>query len=226
MELPEQLIRLYTFADDLVLDPFLGSGSTLVAAARLGRRYVGYDLDPDYVALARRRVAEVDVARRRDFTIEAARGQGGAAARRRVLAEAGFVITARKHRVAKTGVTIDFVATDDDGTTWFFDVGGPFTTYRGGLSRTDAVWKALGRASAIRGRVADVPLVLLTTSLPRRPSEGLTALRAAGPDAFFDAIELPSPDDRERLERYAKGGFTNDPQPGFWTPHDLAGRRR
>src|SRR6478735_1305210 len=60
VELPEQLIRLYTYADDLVLDPFMGSGSTLAAAARLGRRYVGYDLDPAYVELARQRVAEAD----------------------------------------------------------------------------------------------------------------------------------------------------------------------
>ena len=58
VELPEQLIRLYTFEDDLVLDPFMGSGSALVAAARLGRRYVGYDLDASYVELARRRVEE------------------------------------------------------------------------------------------------------------------------------------------------------------------------
>src|SRR5918995_1095918 len=53
IELPEQLIRLYTYKDDLVLDPFMGSGSALVAAARVGRRYVGYDLDAEYVDLAR-----------------------------------------------------------------------------------------------------------------------------------------------------------------------------
>jgi site-specific DNA-methyltransferase (adenine-specific) len=56
VELPERFIRLYTYLDDVVLDPFLGSGSTAVAAARNGRRYVGYDLDPDYVAIAERRI--------------------------------------------------------------------------------------------------------------------------------------------------------------------------
>ncbi len=57
VELPEKLIALYTYTDDLVLDPFMGSGTALVAAARMGRRYVGYDLDPIYVDIARRRVA-------------------------------------------------------------------------------------------------------------------------------------------------------------------------
>jgi hypothetical protein len=69
-----------------------------------------------------------------------------------------------------------------------------------------------------------VPLVLLTTHLPRRPSEGDTALRAAGPDAFFDAIEMLSPESLARLVEYAGGGRTGDPQLGFWTAQDLARR--
>ena len=56
VELPRRLIDLYTYRDDLVLDPFLGSGSTLVAALRAGRRGVGYDLDPGYVTLAKQRL--------------------------------------------------------------------------------------------------------------------------------------------------------------------------
>ncbi|MBJ30797.1 MAG: hypothetical protein CL466_05175 [Acidimicrobiaceae bacterium] len=58
VELPRRLIDLYTYRDDLVLDPFLGSGSTLVAAARSGRRGVGFDLDPEYVTLAKQRLAD------------------------------------------------------------------------------------------------------------------------------------------------------------------------
>src|SRR5207253_1974374 len=54
--LPRRFIDLFTFEGDLVLDPFMGSGSTAVAAAQAGRHYVGYDTDPAYVALAGRRV--------------------------------------------------------------------------------------------------------------------------------------------------------------------------
>src|ERR687898_826856 len=57
VELPERLIQLYTYRGDVVLDPFLGSGSTAVAAVRTDRRYVGYDTDPSYVALAEGRIA-------------------------------------------------------------------------------------------------------------------------------------------------------------------------
>ena len=57
--LPKRFIELYTWDDDLVLDPFMGSGSTAVAAVETGRHYVGYDTDPEYVALAEKRVADV-----------------------------------------------------------------------------------------------------------------------------------------------------------------------
>jgi len=223
VELPEQLIRLYTFEDDLVLDPFMGSGSALVAAAKLRRRYVGYDLDSDYVEIAERRVGEAR-ARQEDTETRAAReGKAATKLAEELLVEAGFTITGRNHRVVKTGVTVNFVAEDAAGARWFFDVPGAFTSYRGGLLRSDTVWKSLGRASAIRGRLPGdtPPFVFLATHLPGRASEGDMALRAAGPDAFFDAIEMLSDDGRVRLARYANGGQTGKALPGFWAPADL-----
>lgn len=56
--LPRRLIELFTYRGDLVLDPFIGSGTTAVAAVENHRHYVGFDVDPDYVELAERRVAE------------------------------------------------------------------------------------------------------------------------------------------------------------------------
>jgi site-specific DNA-methyltransferase (adenine-specific) len=58
-ELPRRLIELYTFQGDLVLDPFCGSGTTCLAAARLGRRYVGYEIDGGYIRLAEKRLREL-----------------------------------------------------------------------------------------------------------------------------------------------------------------------
>jgi DNA modification methylase len=58
VELPERFIELYTYKGDVVLDPFMGSGTTAVAAARTGRRFVGYDTDPEYVDRARCRAKE------------------------------------------------------------------------------------------------------------------------------------------------------------------------
>jgi len=56
--LPRRLIELYTFRGDLVLDPFIGSGSAAVAAVETGRHYIGYDTVQDYLDLAERRIAE------------------------------------------------------------------------------------------------------------------------------------------------------------------------
>ncbi len=56
VELPYRLIQLYTFEGEVVLDPFMGSGQTAIAALRAGRHYVGYDISEGYVALAERRI--------------------------------------------------------------------------------------------------------------------------------------------------------------------------
>jgi len=58
VELPRRLIQLYTFEGDVVLDPFMGSGQTAIAAAQAGRHYVGYEISEEYAALAERRIAE------------------------------------------------------------------------------------------------------------------------------------------------------------------------
>ena len=57
VELPERLIDLYTYRGDLVLDPFMGAGTTAVAAVRTGRHYAGFDTDGDYLDVARQRIA-------------------------------------------------------------------------------------------------------------------------------------------------------------------------
>lgn len=55
--LPLRLIELYTYKGDLVLDPFIGSGTTAVAAKQAGRHYVGFDTEPEYVKLAETRLS-------------------------------------------------------------------------------------------------------------------------------------------------------------------------
>lgn len=57
-ELPRRLIELYTFRGDVVLDPFMGSGTTCVAAFKAGRHYLGYEIEPEYVRLAEQRLRQ------------------------------------------------------------------------------------------------------------------------------------------------------------------------
>ncbi|MCB1257876.1 MAG: site-specific DNA-methyltransferase [Microthrixaceae bacterium] len=54
--LPTRLIDLYTYADDVVLDPFMGSGTTAVAAVRTGRHFIGFDTDASYIDIAQGRI--------------------------------------------------------------------------------------------------------------------------------------------------------------------------
>lgn len=56
IELPTRLIKLYTFKGDVVLDPFIGSGTTAIASRKLKRNYVGYDISKEYFKLAETRI--------------------------------------------------------------------------------------------------------------------------------------------------------------------------
>jgi DNA modification methylase len=58
IELPYRLTQLYTFEGEVVLDPFMGSGQTALAAIKSGRKYIGYETNPEYVTLAEKRIRE------------------------------------------------------------------------------------------------------------------------------------------------------------------------
>jgi site-specific DNA-methyltransferase (adenine-specific)/site-specific DNA-methyltransferase (cytosine-N4-specific) len=61
VELPKWFIKLFTQPGDLVLDPFIGSGTTALAAMELGRNYLGVDINPEYIELSRARVSETQL---------------------------------------------------------------------------------------------------------------------------------------------------------------------
>ena len=257
--LPQRLVNLYTYEGDLVLDPFMGSGTTLVAALKEGRRAVGYDLDPEYVDTARKRVvraheelqhdrmldtrliapdeidapasttdadvSEIEVTA--DFQRRASlEGRAAQDQARAIMETAGFEIVKRNYRVKGTGAQFNLYVSDRAGGTWFVDVSGAFTTTRGGLRRTDTVWKALGRAHVLtlQEMSEDNPiprLLMLTSDLPKAGSEGDVALHAAV-GTIWDVIQMHEPEGMGRLAAYAAGDYTR-PLPGFWTEQEVDG---
>lgn len=229
VELPERLIHLYTYRGDLVLDPFIGSGTTAVAAVRTERHFAGYDTDPTYVELARRRVSKefdrldalrlADVQPLRvvlpsgpvpadldeDFQARAVReGRAARELAEQALVQCGFDVTQSNVSLPE-GVEVNFVARDQTGREWYVDVSGGFTSNRPGLRRTDTLWKALGKAAVLQGR--RTPLLLLTTDAPAPGSAGASALATMlGPQKpIRDVIVLSSSEDLARLRRHALG---------------------
>ncbi len=232
VELPTRLIELYTYAGDLVLDPFMGSGSTAVASVRTGRHFVGFDTDDSYVAAAEARIvaererqaavaSSTSVSLRVELPVVAPAAadedpQSRAVREGRqakelaaiVLDACGFVDLRADVKPRGLGIVINIVATDQTGEDWAFDVSGAFTTSRAGLRRTDTLWKSLGKAAVLRAGLPELPLVLLTTDAPAKGSAGhqaLTAVRGPG-QPVYDVIELLDPDDQARLRRFAVAG--------------------
>ncbi len=232
VELPQRLIDLYTYRGDLVLDPFMGAGTTAVAAVRTGRHYVGFDTDAHYIALAQRRIAtereqldqrsdrqrwEVTVAPSAngddsdwsdDFQARAVQqGRKAQEIARALLQRQGFSDIRERVRFP-CGVEVNFQADDRRGRTWLFDVSGAFSvTQRPGLRRTDTLWKALGRAAVLHTVEPGNRLVLLTTDRPDPNSSGDRALKAVtGPGLpVHDVIGMQEADDLSRLSDLAHG---------------------
>jgi DNA modification methylase len=227
--LPKRLIELYTYRGDLVLDPFMGSGTTAVAAIQTDRHYAGYEIEPIYRDKALRRIADerqrlaqrADILRSQvripglpepagddeDFQARAVReGRAAKDIATAVLLDAGFGDLEENVAVG-AGVRVNLSAWDKTGTKWYFDVSGGFTSSRPGLVRTDTLWKALGKAAVVHQTGSKVPLVLLTTNTPEARSGGSQALRSMlGPDKpVYDVVELLDPGDLARLKRYANG---------------------
>ncbi len=176
IELPRRLIELYTYRGDLVLDPFMGSGTTAIAAIRTERSFVGFDTDARYVANATKRIEEEQVrfARERerahlplvvvlpsrtevDETDNALHFQARAVKQGRQARElafdalnaCGFTDIEKNVQYSDLGVEVNFRARDKRGGIWLFDVSGAFSSTRPGLKRTDTLWKALGKASVL-----------------------------------------------------------------------------
>ena len=235
VELPKRLIELYTYRGDLILDPFMGSGSTAVAAVHSERSFVGYETNSDYVRAALERVEDerqrikaarelrrtpqvvlpaipVESAADELFQARAVReGQRAKEIAHAVLRDCNFV-DIREDRRFSSGVEVNFVARDAQGRRWFFDVSGAFSSTRAGLRRTDTLWKALGKAAVLRSAsVGAYRLILLTTDLPPPSSAGISALKAVRGDVYHDAIEMLSSEGQQRLRLYAAGEGYEEP---------------
>ena len=227
IELVSRLIELYTYRDDLVLDPFIGSGTTAVAAIQTERHFVGYDLDESYIKLAESRIEEEH--RRllqeapatlpkvslpaipaptnpdEDFLSRSVReGKSVKELARSAIEIAGFTdILSNQHQPG--GIVVDFTAKDRRGKTWLFGVAGSFTSHRGGLKRTDTLWKALGKAAVLR-EVCNTPLVLLTTDIPTRGTGAEVLKAVVGQKKPIHAvIEMLKPTGLEFLATLCEG---------------------
>ena len=219
VELPRRLIELFTYQGDLVLDPYMGSGTTAVAAVQTGRHFVGYEIDPEYHARAAARVAETSrfagpspanpSTADEPLSDTAVAVRDGRAIRdlaSAVLADAGFTDIRDGVKVGP-GIDVSFEAADATGRRWLFDLFGGFTASAPGLARADVLWRALGRAAAVDRHRDGRPLVVLTSHRPPERSPLARVLgEMVGPDRpILDVVQLMDTDDMARLADHAGG---------------------
>ena len=69
-ELPYRLIQLYSFKHDIILDPFMGSGTTAISALKSDRNYVGYEISKEYIELAEKRIEPFKIQTKMTFELK------------------------------------------------------------------------------------------------------------------------------------------------------------
>ncbi len=212
--LPERLIHLHTYLGDTVLDPFMGAGSTAVAAVRTGRHYLGFDLDPAYVRLAEERVAkerrhaplapavQVPPGTARDADPLTTGWSAKEIARLR-LGEAGFRHVADDAVVAP-GVQPTFRATAPDGSLWWFEVAGGRTGSRPGAQRIELVWRAIAKGAVVATATPSARYSILAPGLPSAATGGKALELVTGPGRPVAAVlDLLADDIVDRLRELA-----------------------
>ena len=230
VELPQRLIDLYTYRGDLVLDPFMGAGTTAVAAVRTGRHYVGFDTDADYVTLARRHIEaeracggkhdgfrrwEVSIPAKsngtrsdtEDLQVGALReGRSASWMARLLIREAGFR-DLRRDVLCANHIKVSYTARNLRGVLWRFDISGMFTQVcQQGLESNAVLWKTIGKATTLH-LTDPAPLVILTTGRPApgTPGDHAVAGVTGSGKAIREVVDLSEPGAVARLTALARG---------------------
>ena len=218
--LPKRLIHLYTFENDLILDPFIGSGTCAIAAIQTGRHFIGYDLEKRYITQAQIRIEKelhliqntslddkstADVFPKNLLSLESIKEKKSS---RQIALEilhfCGFHNICTNVKLIE-GIKIDFIAQDQKNKQWYFEVSGEFTSNRPGLNNPEIFWKTLGKAAVIHQCYPCIPLIILTPShiLGKNPlSKTLTSV-VGEEKPIRDVITMTSQIDLNRLIDYA-----------------------
>jgi site-specific DNA-methyltransferase (adenine-specific) len=200
VELPRRLIELYTFADDLVVDPYIGSGSTALAALQTGRHYVGYDTQPEYLQLAQQRLDQLAASIAAPTTAQPTQDSRwdvvtkliDEGASIRTVAEA-WISAAGLEILSKNGTNDDLVTSayrcvEADGVVTHVELAGTLAVDPRGLTKQTVVYELIAKAALIKASEPDARFVVLSTEAPKRHSTNDRMIRAALREHMIDQI--------------------------------------
>jgi len=169
IELPLRIINLYTYENDLVLDPFCGSGSTLIASANSGRIGIGFDLDEKYAEMANVRLNQeaIQYSKKDRYSASTvAKKKVKDLAEAHLLSQGMSVSQSTKLTKSSNGVGYDFHITDPDGKQSWVEVAGSFAIGKSGKISSDEVLKILGRASLAKQSKNVLQIIVLVAEYP------------------------------------------------------------